>query len=54
MLVEKMSFTIGIALALGAMTLLLIAFGRRSRTRDLGAVSRTWIIENRADHHDRG
>lgn len=44
-----MSSTAGLVIGACALALFLMAFGRRGRPRDLGSVSRTWIIENRTD-----
>jgi hypothetical protein len=43
---------VGIATALCALGLLVVALSRRGRPPDLGSVSRTWIIENRVDTRD--
>jgi hypothetical protein len=42
--------TVGLVIGIGAIALFLAAFSRRGRSRDLGTVSRTWIVENRTDH----
>ena len=49
-----MSITTGIVLGVLAVGLLVLSMARRGRSGDLGSVSSTWVIENRADHHDRG
>ncbi len=51
-----MSAAAGIVIGLGAMALvLMMALRRRGGSRDLGSVSRVWIMEHRADRrNDRG
>jgi len=50
-----MSAAAGIVIGLGAMALVLMALRRRGGSRDLGSVSRVWIVEHRADRRsDRG
>ena len=49
-----MSTTTGVVIGLGLVLFALVAFFRgRGRSKDLGTVSSTWLIENKMDHHDR-
>jgi hypothetical protein len=49
-----MSLATWIVMGLSVVALVLVLLARRGRPSELGSVSRTWIIENKVDHHDRG
>jgi hypothetical protein len=49
-----MPSTFGIVIGIGAISLFLIALGRRARRPDLGSVSHTWVIENQSDRRNNG
>ena len=48
-----MSTTAGLLIGLGAIALAFVVLRRHGESRDLGCVSRGWILEHRLSHSDR-